>query len=33
MNSIQISWTVKTVNDSSRINSMYCFKSCERNQN
>lgn len=30
---IKISWKVRKVVNSSRINRMYCFKSCEFNQN
>ncbi len=33
MKSVKISWTVKNVKDSTRLNTMYCFKSCEKNQN
>ena len=30
---IKISWKVRKVVDSSRVNTMYCFKSCWKNQN
>lgn len=33
MKKITVSWKVKKVKDSARINTMYCFKSCEKNQN
>lgn len=33
MKSVKISWKVKNVKDFARLNTMYCFKSCEKNQN
>lgn len=30
---IKVSYKVKKVQDSTRVNMMYCFKSCEANQN
>ena len=30
---ITLHWTVKSVNDTSRVNMMYCFKTCSANQN
>lgn len=33
MKKINISWKVKKVKDSSRVNMMYCFKTCTANQN
>lgn len=30
---IRISYTVKKLKDCTRINAMYCFKLCEKNQN
>lgn len=33
MKKIVIKWNVKKVKDSSRIGMMYCFKSCDVNQN
>lgn len=33
MNTMLISWKVKKVNNTARVNCMYCFKSCEKNQN
>ena len=33
MKKVKISWKVKKVKNSARVNTMYCFKSCERNQN
>lgn len=33
MRTVKISWKVKNVKDSSRLSTMYCFKSCEKNQN
>ena len=33
MKKINISWKIKKVKDSARVNMMYCFKSCTANQN
>ena len=33
MKTVKISWNVKKVKNAARINAMYCFKSCEKNQN
>ena len=33
MKTLKVSWTVKNVKDSARMNAMYCFKNCEKNQN
>lgn len=33
MKKIKVAWRVKMVKDSARVNAMYCFKSCEKNQN
>ncbi len=33
MKKVKISWKVKKVSNTARVNTMYCFKSCEKNQN
>ncbi|MCW2279404.1 hypothetical protein EDD73_14314 [Heliophilum fasciatum] len=33
MKEIKLTWVVKKVEDTSRVNAMYCFKSCSANQN
>ena len=33
MKKLRVEWNVKKINDSSRVGMMYCFKSCEANQN
>ena len=33
MKKVKVTWTVKKVKDSSRVNAMYCFKNCDKNQN
>ena len=33
MKNLKIKWKVKKVIDVSRVNMMYCFKSCNANQN
>lgn len=33
MKKVKVSWTVKKVKNSARVNTMYCFKNCEKNQN
>lgn len=30
---LKVAWKIKKVKDTSRVNAMYCFKHCERNQN
>lgn len=30
---VKVTWKVRKVKDSARVNMMYCFKSCEVNQN
>ncbi|GEM_PF-725679 len=33
MKAIKLTWKVKKAKNSARVNQMYCFKSCEKNQN
>jgi len=33
MKTIKVAWKVKKTKDVARVNQMYCFKSCEANQN
>ena len=33
MKKLKITWKTKKVKNAARINSMYCFKNCEKNQN
>ena len=33
MKKITIQWNVKKTKDVARVNQMYCFKSCQANQN
>lgn len=33
MKKIVIKWNVKNIKDTSRVSSMYCFKSCSANKN
>lgn len=33
MKKIEISWDVEEIKDESRVAAMYCFKSCNVNQN
>lgn len=33
MKKIVLSWEVKSIEDTSRVAAMYCFKSCSVNQN
>lgn len=33
MKKIKVTWKSKKVNQDARVNSMYCFKNCEKNQN
>lgn len=33
MATLKVAWKAKKVKDASRVNAMYCFKSCEKNQN
>ena len=33
MKTIKLAWKAKKAKNSARVNQMYCFKSCEKNQN
>ena len=33
MKKIKVTWTVKKAKQEARVNTMYCFKNCEKNQN
>jgi len=33
MKTIKLTWKTKKVKNSARVNQMYCFKSCGKNQN
>lgn len=33
MEKLKVSWIVKKVKNAARVNAMYCFKNCDKNQN
>lgn len=33
MKTIKLAWKAKKAKNSARVNQMYCFKNCEKNQN